>query len=418
MTMSNPQSASTSAVFDIRRVAEDFPILSEKIHGKRLAYLDSAASAQKPQAVIDAITHTYTHQYANIHRGVHYLSERATVAYQNVRAKVRDLINAASDDEIIFTSGTTDAINLIAQTFGRATLKPGDEVLITEMEHHSNIVPWQLLRDEKGITLRVAPILDDGSLDMDAFKDLLNDRTKLVAVTQVSNALGTINPIAEISRLAHGAGARLLVDGAQGIPHGSIDVRALDIDFYVFSGHKLYGPTGTGVLYAKAELLDAMPPWKGGGDMILSVTFDKTEYAPAPHKFEAGTPNIAGVIGMGAGIDWFTALDRDGLEAHERDILDYGTMRLSEQPGLRLIGTAADKTAVLSFVLDYAHPHDIGTILDGEGVAVRTGHHCAQPVMDRFDIAATVRASIGAYTTREDIDQLVAGLGKVREMFG
>jgi cysteine desulfurase/selenocysteine lyase len=418
MTMSNPQSASMRAVFDIRRVAEDFPILSEKIHGKRLAYLDSAASAQKPQAVIDAITHTYTHQYANIHRGVHYLSERATVAYQNVRAKVRDLINASSDDEIIFTSGTTDAINLIAQTFGRAMLKPGDEVLITEMEHHSNIVPWQLLRDEKGITLRVVPILDDGSLDMDAFKDLLNDRTKLVAVTQVSNALGTVNPIAEISRLAHGAGARLLVDGAQGIPHGSIDVRALDIDFYVFSGHKLYGPTGTGVLYAKADLLDAMPPWKGGGDMILSVTFDKTEYAPAPHKFEAGTPNIAGVIAMGAGIDWFTALDRDGLKAHERDILDYGTMRLSEQPGLRLIGTAADKTAVLSFVLDYAHPHDIGTILDGEGVAVRTGHHCAQPVMDRFDIAATVRASIAAYTTREDIDQLVAGLGKVREMFG
>jgi cysteine desulfurase/selenocysteine lyase len=418
MTMTNPQSAPMRAVFDIRRVAEDFPILLEKIHGKRLAYLDSAASAQKPQAVIDAITHTYTHQYANIHRGVHYLSERATVAYQNVRAKVRDLINAESDDEIIFTSGTTDAINLVAQTFARATLKPGDEVLITEMEHHSNIVPWQLLRDEKGITLRVVPILDDGSLDMDAFKDLLNDRTKLVAVTQVSNALGTVNPIAEISRLAHGAGARLLVDGAQGIPHGSIDVRALDIDFYVFSGHKLYGPTGTGVLYAKADLLDAMPPWKGGGDMILSVTFDKTEYAPAPHKFEAGTPNIAGVIAMGAGIDWFTALDRDGLEAHERDILDYGTMRLSEQPGLRLIGTAADKTAVLSFVLDYAHPHDIGTILDGEGVAVRTGHHCAQPVMDRFDIAATVRASIGAYTTREDIDQLVAGLGKVREMFG
>jgi cysteine desulfurase/selenocysteine lyase len=418
MTMTNPQSAPMRAVFDIRRVAEDFPILLEKIHGKRLAYLDSAASAQKPQAVIDAITHTYTHQYANIHRGVHYLSERATVAYQNVRAKVRDLINAESDDEIIFTSGTTDAINLVAQTFARATLKPGDEVPITEMEHHSNIVPWQLLRDEKGITLRVVPILDDGSLDMDAFKDLLNDRTKLVAVTQVSNALGTVNPIAEISRLAHGAGARLLVDGAQGIPHGSIDVRALDIDFYVFSGHKLYGPTGTGVLYAKADLLDAMPPWKGGGDMILSVTFDKTEYAPAPHKFEAGTPNIAGVIAMGAGIDWFTALDRDGLEAHERDILDYGTMRLSEQPGLRLIGTAADKTAVLSFVLDYAHPHDIGTILDGEGVAVRTGHHCAQPVMDRFDIAATVRASIGAYTTREDIDQLVAGLGKVREMFG
>jgi cysteine desulfurase/selenocysteine lyase len=404
--------------FDILSVTQDFPILSEKIHGKRLAYLDSAASAQKPQAVIDAIAHTYTHEYANIHRGVHYLSERATAAYQDVRAKVRGLINAESDDEIIFTSGTTDSINLVAQTFGRAMLKPGDEVLITGMEHHSNIVPWQQLRDEKGIILRVVPILDDGSLNMDAFNDLLNDRTKLVAVTQVSNALGSINPIAEISRFAHAAGARLLVDGAQGIPHGSIDVRALDIDFYAFSGHKLYGPTGTGVLYAKAALLDAMPPWKGGGDMILSVTFDKTEYAPAPHKFEAGTPNIAGVIGMGVGIDWFLNLDRDGLEAHERDILDYGTMRLSEQPGLRLIGTAANKTGVLSFVLDYAHPHDIGTILDGEGVAVRTGHHCAQPVMDRFDIAATARASIGAYTTREDIDQLITGLAKVREMFG
>ncbi|MFT5539936.1 MAG: cysteine desulfurase/selenocysteine lyase [Alphaproteobacteria bacterium] len=404
--------------FDIQRVIEDFPILANKSRGKRLAFLDSAASAQKPQTVIDAVAEVYAHNYANVHRGVYQLSELATAAYEGVRAKVRGLINAESDNEIIFTSGTTDSINLVAQTFGRAMLNPGDEVLITGMEHHSNIVPWQQLRDGKGIILRVAPILDDGALDMDAFKNLLNDRTKLVAVTQVSNALGTVNPIAEMSRLAHAAGARLLVDGAQGIPHGSIDVRALDIDFYAFSGHKLYGPTGTGVLYAKAELLDTMPPWKGGGDMILSVTFDKTEYAPAPYKFEAGTPNIAGIIGMGAGIDWFLSLDREGLETHERDILDYGTARLSQQPGLRLIGTTADKTAVLSFVLDYAHPHDIGTILDGEGVAVRTGHHCAQPVMDRFDIAATVRASIGAYTTREDIDQLIAGLAKVREMFG
>jgi cysteine desulfurase/selenocysteine lyase len=291
-------------------------------------------------------------------------------------------------------------------------------VLITEMEHHSNIVPWQMLRDEKGVILRVAPMHDDGSLDMDAFKDMLTERTRLVAVTQVSNALGTVTPIHEICRLAHAAGAKVLVDGAQGIPHIVTDVRDIGADFYVFSGHKLYGPTGTGVLYGRADLLDAMPPWKGGGDMIRSVTFEHTEYAPLPHKFEAGTPNIAGVIGMGAGIDWFTALDRDGLDAHEADILAYGTARLAEVPGLRLIGTAPEKAAVMSFVLDYAHPHDIGTILDQEGVAVRTGHHCAQPVMQHYDIAATVRPSIGAYSTREDIDQLVAGLDKVREMFG
>lgn len=410
--------ASPKPAFDIARVRADFPILAQKIRGKRLAFLDSAASAQKPRAVIDAVAHTYTHEYANVHRGVHYLSERATVAYNAVRAKVQRLINAASEDEIVFTSGTTDSINLVAQTFGRAMLKPGDEVLITEMEHHSNIVPWQLLRDEKGIVLKVAPFGDDGALDMDAFEALLTDKTRLVAVTQVSNALGTVTPILDISRLAHAAGARLLVDGAQGIPHAHTDVRAMDADFYAFSGHKLYGPTGTGVLYAKAALLDAMPPWKGGGDMIRSVTFAHTEFAAPPHKFEAGTPNIAGVIGMGAAIDWFTGLDRDGLDAHEAEMLAYGTERLSRVPGLKLVGTAPRKSAVMSFVLDYAHPHDVGTILDSEGVAVRTGHHCAQPVMEHFDIAATVRPSIGAYTCREDIDQLIAALGKVREMFG
>lgn len=404
--------------FDIARVRADFPILSEKIRGKRLAFLDSAASAQKPRAVIEAVAHTYSHEYANVHRGVHYLSERATLAYNAVRAKVQRLINAASEDEIVFTSGTTDSINLVAQTWGRAMLKTGDEVLITEMEHHSNIVPWQLLRDEKGVVLRVVPFGEDGALDMDAFRAALTDRTRLVAVTQVSNALGTVNPVAEICRMAHAAGAKVLVDGAQGIPHVRTDVQAMGADFYAFSGHKLYGPTGTGVLWGRAALLDAMPPWKGGGDMIRSVTFAHTEFAAPPHKFEAGTPNIAGVIGMGAGIDWFMGLDRDGLEAHEADILAYGTEGLLQVPGLRMIGTAPGKCAVLSFVLDYAHPHDIGTILDSEGVAVRTGHHCAQPVMEHFDIAATVRPSIGAYTCRDDIDQLIAALGKVREMFG
>lgn len=406
------------SAFNIDRVRADFPILHERVRGHRLAFLDSAASAQKPKAVIEAIVHTYTHEYANVHRGVHYLSERATLAYNAVRAKVRDLINAASEDEIVFTSGTTDSINLVAQTFGRAQLKAGDEVLVTEMEHHSNIVPWQMLRDEKGIVLKVVPFGEDGALDMDAFRATLSGKTRLVAVTQVSNALGTVNPVDEICRLAHSAGAKVLIDGAQGIPHLHTDVQAMGADFYAFSGHKLYGPTGTGVLWGRAELLDAMPPWKGGGDMILSVTFAHTDFAAPPHKFEAGTPNIAGVIGMGAGIDWFMALDHDGLDAHEAALLAYGTERLSQVPGLRLIGTAPGKCAVLSFVLDYAHPHDIGTILDAEGVAVRTGHHCAQPVMEHYDIAATVRPSLGAYSCREDIDQLVAALGKVREMFG
>ncbi len=415
MTAAEPMN---KLAFDIARVRADFPILAEKVRGKRLAFLDSAASAQKPKQVIEAIVHTYTHEYANVHRGVHYLSERATVAYNAVRAKVQKLINARDENEIVFTSGTTDSINLVAQTFGRATLKAGDEVLVTEMEHHSNIVPWQMLRDEKGITLTVVPFGDDGSLDMDAFRAKLSEKTRLVAVTQVSNALGTINPVQDICRLAHAAGARVLVDGAQGIPHLHTDVQAMGADFYAFSGHKLYGPTGTGALWARAELLDAMPPWKGGGDMIRSVTFAHTDFAEPPHKFEAGTPNIAGVIGMGAGIDWFLSLDRDGLDAHEAELLAYGTERLAEVPGLKMIGTAAEKCAVMSFVLDYAHPHDIGTILDAEGVAVRTGHHCAQPVMEHFDIAATVRPSLGAYSCREDIDQLVVALGKVREMFG
>jgi cysteine desulfurase/selenocysteine lyase len=404
--------------FDVAAIRDQFPILQRPSHGKALAFLDSAASAQKPQAVIDAVAETYETQYANVHRGVYELSERTPAAYEAVRGKARGLINAADDNEIIFTSGTTESINLIAQSWGRANLGPGDEVLITEMEHHSNIVPWQLLRDEIGFTLKVAPIDDDGTLIMDAFEDLLSERTKLVSVTQVSNALGTILPIREIAAMAHAAGALVLVDGAQGIPHVATDVRALDCDFYVFSGHKLYGPSGTGVLYGKGELLAAMPPWKGGGDMILSVTFEKTEFAAPPHKFEAGTPNIAGTIGMGAAMDWYAALDQEGLAIHEADLLAYGTERLSEVPGLRIIGTAPDKAAVISFVLDYAHPHDIGTVLDQNGVAVRTGHHCAQPVMDHFDVPATVRASFGAYSSRDDIDALVAALGDVRELFG
>jgi cysteine desulfurase/selenocysteine lyase len=407
-----------AARFDLAAVRDQFPVLKELSHGKPLAFLDSAASAQKPQAVIDAVNETYSHQYANVHRGVYELSERTSAAYEAVRGKTRSLINAAADDEIVFTSGTTDGINLVAQSWGRANLGPGDEVLITEMEHHSNIVPWQMLREEKGVVLKVAPFDDDGVLIFDEFEKLLSKRTRLVAVTQVSNALGTVLPLDRIIPLAHDAGALVLVDGAQGIPHLPTDVRAMGADFYAFSGHKLYGPTGTGALYGRGDLLAELPPWKGGGDMILSVTFDKTEYAPPPHKFEAGTPNIAGTIGLGAAIDWYLGLDHEGLAAHEADLLAYGTERLLEVPGVRLIGTAPDKAAVISFVLDYAHPHDVGTILDQQGVAVRTGHHCAQPVMDHFDVAATVRASFGAYSSRDDIDALIAALDEVRELFG
>jgi cysteine desulfurase/selenocysteine lyase len=407
-----------AARFEVAAVRAQFPILAQPSHGKPLAFLDSAASAQKPQAVIDAVAHTYETRYANVHRGVYELSERTSAAYEAVRGKTRGLINAAEDDEIVFTSGTTEGINLVAQSWGRASLREGDEILITEMEHHSNIVPWQMLRDEIGVVLKVAPFDDDGVLIMEAFEKLLTDRTRLVSVAQVSNALGTILPLARIIELAHDAGALVLIDGAQGAPHVATDVRALGCDFYAFSGHKLYGPTGTGVLYGRGDLLSEIPPWKGGGDMILSVTFEKTEYAPPPYRFEAGTPNIAGTIGLGAAIDWFTSLDHEGLAAHEADLLAYGTERLLEVPGLRLFGTAPEKAAVISFVLDYAHPHDVGTILDQEGVAVRTGHHCAQPVMDHFDVPATVRASFGAYSNRDDIDALVRALGQVRELFG
>ncbi len=416
--MSEPSPTNNSgALFDIEAIRSQFPILHKPSHGKPLAFLDSAASAQKPQAVIDSVTATYENQYANVHRGVYELSERASAAYEAVRGKTRELINAGADDEIIFTSGTTAGINLIAQTWGRANLGPGDEVLITELEHHSNIVPWQLLRDEKGIIIKVAPFDEDGVIILEEFENLLSPRTKLVAIAHVSNALGTVLPVREICALAHEVGALVLVDGAQGIPHLATDVRQLDCDFYAFSGHKLYGPTGTGILYGKADLLSEIPPWMGGGDMILSVSFDHTEFAAPPHRFEAGTPNIAGVIGLGAAIDWFANLDREGLAAHEHDLMAYGHEQLGQVPGLRFIGTAPDKTAVISFVLDYAHPHDIGTVLDQEGVAVRAGHHCAQPVMAHFDVPATIRASFGAYSRRADIDALVTALGTVEELF-
>ena len=410
-------SAASTRTLDLPAVRADFPILTRKIHGHPLTYLDNAASTQKPRAVLDAERTFYEQHNANIHRGVHQLSQEATDAWEAARETLRRFLGAAAHQEIVFTRGTTESINLVAASYGRAHLRPGDEVLITHLEHHSNIVPWQLICEQTGAVLRVAPIDDDGQLIMSAFEALLGPRTKIVAVAHVSNALGTVNPVAEIARLAHDAGAVVLVDGAQGAPHGHVDVQALGADFYALSGHKMYGPTGIGVLYGRRELLDAMPPYQGGGEMIRSVTFEKSTWAPVPHKFEAGTPNIAGAVGLAAAVDYLTNLGVAAITAHEADLLAYGTARLGEVEGLRMIGTAAHKAGVMSFVLDYAHPHDIGTILDREGVAVRTGHHCAQPVMERFGVPATTRASVGVYNTREEIDVLVAALAKVREVF-
>ncbi len=403
--------------FDANRVRKDFPILEQTVHGRPLVYLDNAATTQKPQAVIDAFLGFYTSDCSNVHRGVHLLSERATKAYEDARLKVRSFINAASEREIIFVRGTTEAVNLVAQTFGRVHVAPGDEVLISAMEHHSNIVPWQLLCGEKGARLRVAPIDDRGELLMDEFEKLLGPRTRIVAVTQVSNALGTVNPVRQIVRLAHDRGIPVLVDGAQAVQHMRIDVRELDCDFFAFSGHKMYGPTGIGVLYGKERLLDTMPPYQGGGDMISSVTFDQTIFTKLPHKFEAGTPSIAAGIGLGAAVDYLASLGLDGIAAHEADVLSYGTEVLSALPGVRIIGTARQKASVLSFVIEGVHAHDVGTILDQEGIAVRTGHHCAQPVMDFFNVPATARASLGLYNTREEIDALAAGIRKVTEVF-
>jgi cysteine desulfurase / selenocysteine lyase len=403
--------------YDVGAIRRDFPILAREVYGKPLVYLDNAASAQKPEAVIRAERDVYEKCYANIHRGVHWLSVHATDAYDAAREKARAFINAADTREIIFVRGTTEAVNLVAQTYGRARVRAGDEILITGLEHHSNIVPWQLLSEEKGAALRVAPLTDSGEVDLDAMERLITPRTRIVSVAHLSNALGTVLPIRHIVEMAHARGVPVLVDGAQAVPRMSVDVRALDCDFYAFSSHKVYGPTGVGVLYGRTELLEAMPPYQGGGDMIRSVTFEQTTFNVLPYKFEAGTPNIAGGIAFGAALDYVSGIGLASIEAHERDLLEYATASVSEIPGLRIIGTAREKAGVLSFVLDRVHPHDIGTVLDREGIAIRTGHHCAQPVMDRFGIPATARASFGLYNTREEVDALVRAIHKAIGMF-
>jgi cysteine desulfurase/selenocysteine lyase len=414
-----PRSApSNTPPYDLERVRADFPILARPVHGQRLVFLDSAASAQKPQAVIDAVKHCYEAEYANVHRGVYWLSERATLAYEAAREKVRGFLNAREAREIIFTRSTTEAINLVACSYGAGFLKPGDEIVLSWLEHHSNIVPWQLLRDRLGVVLRVVPIDDAGEFLLDEYERLLGPRTKLVAVTHTSNALGTVTPLEEIIRLARRHGARVLVDGSQAAPHRHVDVQTLDCDFFVFTGHKVYGPTGIGVLYGKAELLDAMPPYQGGGEMIRTVSFEKTTYADIPNRFEAGTPHIAGAIGLGAAIDYVMALGFDRITAHEQAVLAYATERLADVPSLRIYGTARNKASIVSFTLEHAHPHDMGTVLDRSGIAVRTGHHCAQPLMDRFNIAGTARASFGLYNGFDDVDALVEGLRHVKEIFG
>jgi cysteine desulfurase/selenocysteine lyase len=404
--------------FDVGKIRQDFPILQRQVHGKPLVYLDNAATSQKPQRVIDTLHRYYAEENANIHRGVHYLSQQATQAYEDARLKVRHFLNAPSEREIIFTRSVTEAINLVAFCYGRKYLQAGDEIVISAMEHHSNIVPWQILCEEKGTILRVVPISDAGEFLLDEYDKLLNARTKLVAVTHVSNALGSITPVREIIRLAHRWNAPVLIDGAQAVPHFKVDVQELDCDFYGFSGHKLYGPTGIGILYGKAKLLEAMPPFQGGGDMIRSVTFEKTIYAPIPAKFEAGTPHIAGGIGLGAAIDYLESLDMDAIQSYEQDLLDYAMEAVAAIPAVRIYGTARDKAGVISFAIEGVHPHDIGTILDQEGIAIRTGHHCAQPVMDRFGVPAMSRASLAFYNTKEEIDALVAGIHKVKEVFG
>ena len=403
--------------FGADKIREDFPILWTKVHGKPLVYLDNAATTQKPKPVIEALTRYYLEENSNIHRGVHFLSQVATQSYESGRTRVRQFLNAAHDREVIFTRGTTESINLVAQSYGRKFLRAGDEVIISAMEHHSNIVPWQMICDEKGAALRVIPMTDAGELLLEEYERLLSDRTRLVAVTYVSNALGTVNPVREIIASAHRRGIPVLLDGAQAAPHMPVDVRELDCDFYAFSGHKLYGPTGIGVLYGKADLLEVMPPYQGGGDMISAVSFEKTVYNALPHKFEAGTPHIAGVIGLAAAIEYVERIGLNQVAVHEAELLAYGTEILSAIPGLRLIGTAKEKAGVLSFVLDGIHAHDVGTILDLEGVAIRTGHHCAMPVMKRFGVPATARASLAFYNTRADLDALAKAIHKAIEVF-
>ncbi|MDD5460490.1 MAG: cysteine desulfurase [Methylococcales bacterium] len=403
---------------DVNRIRADFPILAEKIRNKPLVYLDNAASCQKPQAVIDSIVHLYSHDYANVHRGVHTLSVRSTDKFEGARAKVKDFINAASEKEIIFVRGATEAINLVAQSYGRTHIQAGDEILITAMEHHSNIVPWQILCQQTGAILKVAPINLQGELIYDEFEKLISDKTRLVSVVHMSNALGTINPVKRIVAAAHAKGIPVLLDGAQAIPHMAVDVQDLDCDFYVFSGHKLYAPSGIGVLYGKQALLEAMPPYQGGGDMIRKVTFEETEYNVLPYKFEAGTPNIADVVGLGAAIDYLNAIGMNNIAAYEAELLDYATTKARQIKGLRIIGEAEHKGAILAFVLDRIHPHDIGTMLDSLGIAVRAGHHCAMPVMDVFKIPATARASFAMYNTKEEIDVLMKGIESLIEVFG
>ena len=411
------QAAAVAPPLAVERIRADFPILQRTVRGRPLVYLDSAATAQKPRAVLDALARYYADGNANIHRGVYVLSEEATAAYDAAREKVRGFLNAAATREIVFTRSSTESINLVAQSFGRRNVGPGDEIVITHMEHHSNIVPWQLLCEQVGARLRVAPIDDTGTLQLDALERLIGPRTKLVSVVHLSNSLGTINPVHDIVAMAHRLDVPVLIDGSQAVYHMPVDVQALDCDFYVCTGHKLYGPTGIGVLYGREALLEQMPPYQGGGDMIRSVTFEKTTYADLPHKFEAGTPHIAGAIGLGAAIDYVQRIGFDALAPHEADLLAYGTAALSEVKGLRLIGTAGDKASILAFVMKGAHPHDVGTIVDTEGVAIRTGHHCTQPIMDRFGVPATARASVAMYNTREEIDVLVRALQRVREMF-
>ena len=409
--------ATESGVFPVERLRADFPILKQEVHGRPLCYLDNAASSQRPEAVIRAVAEYERHDHANVHRGVHTLSQRATDAYEGARDKIQGYINAASRTEIVFTRGTTEGVNLVAATLGQL-LGSGDEILITELEHHSNIVPWQLACQRTGATLRVAPLHDDGSVDMQAFENLLNDRTKIVAAAHVSNALGTVNPIRRMTELAHQAGAKIIIDGAQAMPHQRVDVRSIGCDFYAFSGHKMFGPTGIGVLYGVEDVLDTLPPYQGGGEMILSVSFkDGTTYNALPYRFEAGTPNISGAVGLGATIDYLQALDFEQLVAHEMRLLDYAQTSLLALPGARIIGNAPGKASVMSFMLGNIHAHDLGTIVDQEGVAIRTGHHCAMPVMERFGVPATARASFAFYNTKDDVDQLIKGLERALEIF-
>ena len=403
---------------DVERIRADFPALHQEAHGRPLVYLDNAATTQKPRQVIEAVTGFYERDCANVHRGVHTLSQRATVAYEQARTTIKAHLGADDSREIVFTRGTTEAINLVASSFVRPSLGPGDEILISGMEHHSNIVPWQLLCEERGATLKVVEITDSGEIDLDRYQEALSDRTRLVGVVHVSNALGTVNPVRKMIEIAHARGVPVLVDGAQAVPHGRVDVRELDCDFYAFSGHKAYGPTGIGALYGKREHLLDMVPYQGGGDMILSVTWAKTTFAEPPHRFEAGTPNIEGAIGLASALDYLDGLGLDAVTAHEAELLATATDAVQAVPGTRLIGAAEHRAGALSFVMDGIHPHDIGTILDSEGIAVRAGHHCAQPVMQRFGVSATVRASFGVYNTMSEVERLVAGLHRVREVFG